>query len=141
MNIDRREFILLSLFFTLGCEDKQKEEIHWDRDMCVRCKMVVSDRKNTVKMQPLNSKKYLVFDDVGCYIFWRKDNPDVKAEYIIINDSQTGKWIDMKKALYTGGNFTPMGYGFWAYEKGTEPKKRKIYTFEEIKAPILKRGR
>lgn len=141
MNISRRDFILLSTLFVLGCEKKDKEIIHWDRDMCVRCKMVVSDRKNTVKLQLANSSKYFVFDDIGCYVWWIEKNKNIKEKYVIINDSQTGEWIDMRKALYTSGNLSPMGYGFWAYKKGTEPKDKKMLTYEEVKKLIIKRGR
>lgn len=131
--------ILLS-FLSTSCSEK-KDEVHWDRDMCQRCKMVVSDRKNTVKMQLGDSIRYFAFDDIGCYVWWREKNKNIKQKYVIINDSQTGKWIDMKKALYTAGNLTPMGYGYWAYEKGSEPKGKKILTYEEVKKLIIKRGR
>lgn len=132
--------LLCVAFLLISCENK-KDEVHWDRDMCVRCKMVVSDRKNTVKMQIANSSKYLAFDDMGCYVWWREKNRQIKEEYVIINDSQTGEWIDMKKALYTAGNLSPMGYGFWAYKKGSEPKDKKILTYEEVKKLIIKRGK
>ncbi len=132
-------FIFLSFSF-ISCSDK-KDDIHWDRDMCERCKMVVSDRKNTVKMELLHFSKYLVFDDIGCFILWEKDNTHVEAKSVLINDSKTGKWIDMKKALYTSGNITPMDYGFWAYEKGTEPKDKKVFSYDEVKKLIIKKGK
>ncbi len=43
-------FIIMSLS---SCEKKistQVKEIHWDRDMCTRCVMVVSDRNQTVQV-------------------------------------------------------------------------------------------
>lgn len=133
-------FIIFILLY--GCTDK-KHTVHWDRDMCERCKMVVSDRKNTVRMQEANSKKYYVYDDIGCYIWWieRDGNFKGKVGEVVINDSQTGEWIDMKNALYTAGNISPMGYGFWAYKKGTEPKDREILDFVEVKKRIIARGR
>ena len=44
--------IVILLGFT-GCEKKDPTEmhgVHWDRDMCVRCKMVVSDRHHAVQV-------------------------------------------------------------------------------------------
>lgn len=133
-------FILVA-FFLFACS--KKDEIHWDRDMCQRCKMVVSDRKNAIKLNLLNTNKYHVFDDIGCFIIWESKgiHPMIKVKNILINDSQTGEWIDMKKALYTKGNLTPMGYGFWAYKNGTQPKDKQILSYEDVKKLILSKGK
>ena len=65
----------IGLLFT-GCEEKSKTDVakvHWDRDMCARCVMVVSDRKNTAQVRdPKTGKKYM-FDDIGCTILWFKE--------------------------------------------------------------------
>lgn len=134
-------FIVILTFILSACTEKE-HQVHWDRDMCERCKMVVSDRKNTVRMQDLSSKKYFVYDDIGCYVWWLEKNPKAdKNAKTLINDSQTGEWIDIKTALYTSGNISPMGYGFWAYKKGTEPKDKEILSYEAVKKQIIARGR
>ena len=47
--------LLFSMAFSfIACEKKIETgvaKVHWDRDMCVRCVMVVSDRKNTVQIR------------------------------------------------------------------------------------------
>lgn len=134
-------FIVILTFILSACTEKE-HQIHWDRDMCERCKMVVSDRKNTVRMQDLSSKKYFVYDDIGCYVWWLERNPKADNNtQTLINDSQTGEWIDIKTALYTAGNISPMGYGFWAYKKGTEPKDKEILSYDVVKKQIIARGR
>ena len=76
----RKTLLLLSaLFLTLtisGCEQESKtavSEVHWDRDMCARCVMVVSDRMNTVQVKNPDTGKKYIFDDIGCMILWFKD--------------------------------------------------------------------
>jgi len=57
----------------LGCEQKPTNgpaKIHWDRDMCDRCVMVLSDRKNTLQLQNPTTKKIHKFDDIGCMVLW-----------------------------------------------------------------------
>lgn len=142
MRKNRIIFFISLLFFFFGCTEKENK-VHWDRDMCERCKMVVSDRKNTVRMEIPITKKYFVFDDIGCFIWWQKEQNKkwIDGTKVVINDSQTGEWIDMKSALYTAGNLSPMGYGFWAYKKGTEPKDKEVLGYDEVRKRIIARGR
>lgn len=133
---------LLTLFL-VGCGNDAKNHVHWDRDMCERCKMVVSDRHHTVKMHIPNSQKYYVFDDIGCFVLWqqRAKEPWGDQQTVLINDARSGAWIDMRKAVYTAHNTTPMGYGFSAYEKGNEPKNEETIEYAEVKKRVIKVGR
>ena len=136
-----------SLFTFLGCEQKittELHKVHWDRDMCERCKMVVSDRKNTVQViNPKTGRSYM-FDDIGCTILWFKED---KIEWennatIWINNIETGKWIDAKKAFYDTENITPMAYGFGAHSSKTTIKKgQEIVDYEEVKKRVIKIGK
>lgn len=126
-------FSLLLLFGFNGCEKKEistaLHEVHWDRDMCERCKMVTSDRHHTVQViNPQNGRSYM-FDDIGCTLLWFEDEKIAwkdKAK-IWITDVSTGKWIDAKTAFYDIHNITPMAYGFAAHEK-----EQSINAGEEI---------
>ena len=125
---------LFSLLTIVGCEERSKTDVakvHWDRDMCARCVMVVSDRKNTTQVRdPKTGKKYM-FDDIGCTILWFKDqNIEWKDQAIIwITDVNTGEWIDARKAFYDTENITPMAYGFAAHasRQSIEKGKEVIY--------------
>jgi nitrous oxide reductase accessory protein NosL len=124
--------LLLLLSFN-GCEKKkittELHEVHWDRDMCERCKMVTSDRHHAVQViNPENGKSYM-FDDIGCTLLWFDDEKITwkdKAK-VWITDVETGKWIDARTAFYDTHNITPMAYGFAAHEK-----KERIKAGEEI---------
>jgi nitrous oxide reductase accessory protein NosL len=140
-------FILITTFLTTGCEKKSTNaiaKVHWDRDMCARCVMVVSDRKNTVQLKdPKTGKKY-VFDDIGCTILWFKDEKiswkdSVK---IWINDVDSGEWIDARSAFYDTQNITPMSYGFSAHKSEKSIKKdEEIIDFNEVSKRVIKIGK
>ncbi len=135
---------IILLFVFLGCEKKISTElhpVHWDRDMCERCKMVVSDRKHTVQMIHTATGKSYMFDDIGCLALWVEEEKIAwfsKAK-IWITDVDTAQWIDAREALYDAGHITPMAYGFSAHKNKTEIKEKNRYIpFEEVYQLILK---
>ncbi len=142
-------FLLSALILTLsfdGCEKKSTTavaEVHWDRDMCARCVMVVSDRVNTVQVRnPDNGKTYM-FDDLGCAVLWFEEEKIAwKNKAVIwINDNQTGRWINARTAFYDADNITPMDYGFAAHkEKSGIKKGKEVLSFKEVEKRILKMG-
>jgi len=122
--------VLLLLSFN-GCEKKQitteLREVHWDRDMCERCKMVTSDRHHAVQViDPKTGKSYM-FDDIGCALLWFEDEKVSWKDQakVWITDVDTGKWIDARTAFYDRGNVTPMAYGFAAHAKKESIKEGK----------------
>ncbi|KIM08067.1 MAG: hypothetical protein KU29_05265 [Sulfurovum sp. FS06-10] len=139
-------FILIILFQT-GCQERSTTEVvkvHWDRDMCARCVMVVSDRKNTVQVrQPKSGKKYM-FDDIGCMVLWFQKNNIIweNQATIWITDVTTGEWIDARTAFYDTENITPMAYGFSAHKtKDTIKEGQEIIDFIEVTRRVLKIGK
>ena len=148
ISLKRRKFIQNTAALALipifsACEKKistEVHEIHWDRDMCARCVMVVSDRNQTVQaINPKNGKVH-VFDDIGCLILWFRDQ-DIKWEneaVIWINDIKTSKWIDARTAYYDTMNITPMAYGFGAHEAKEDIQEGlEIIDFNEVKKRVL----
>lgn len=137
--------VLGSLFS--GCERKSVSdvaEVHWDRDMCARCVMVVSDRKNTVQVrEPMSGRKYM-FDDIGCAALWFEDEKiEWKDSAIIwITDVSTGEWINARTALYDTQNVTPMAYGFSAHKTKESIKEgEEIVDFNEVVRRVIKIGK
>ena len=121
-------FLLIVLILLSGCEEKDintPPKIHWDRDMCKRCVMVVSDRKNAAQVvNPKTGKEYQ-FDDIGCVVLWFEEN---KIEWkdsakIWVTDCISGKWIDARKAYYDTTTITPMAYGLGAHENKEDIKE------------------
>ena len=147
MKLFKTVLFLLFALFSSGCDSKidlGPKNIHWDRDMCERCKMVLSDRKFSAQaINPDNGRKY-VFDDIGCTILWFKENSiEWKEKAIIwVNDAKTGEWIDARKAFYDAMNITPMAYGFGAHAlKEDIQASKEIIDFEEVSRRVIKIGK
>jgi len=139
-------FLVFLLIF-LGCEKKivtELHDVHWDRDMCERCAMVVSDRKHTVQViNPINGRSYM-FDDIGCWVLWvQEDQISWEKEAIIwITDGNTGEWINARTAFYNTENITPMAYGFMAHKNKEDIKRdQEIVDYDEIRKRIIKIGK
>ncbi len=135
--------LLLFALFVGGCSKrdftKEPAKMHWDRDMCERCKMAISERKFAVQAVDEKGRVYK-FDDIGCYILWHKlEHPEVKIVKIWITDAKTGKWIDAREAKYLHNYITPMGYGYGALLPSEAPKD--ALDFKDVKKAIEKIGR
>jgi len=139
--------LFISLFVVVffgACESKSSKtalsEVHWDRDMCSRCVMVVSDRKNSVQVKnPDNGNKHM-FDDIGCMALWfEEENISWKNKAVVwITDVQSGEWIDAKTAFYDTNNKTPMAYGFSAHKtKESIDKGEEIIGYDEVLKRVL----
>jgi len=130
-----------------GCEKRsttEVTEVHWDRDMCARCVMVVSDRQNTTQVRDPKTGKTYMFDDIGCAILWFKSQqiPWQKDAVIWITDINSGEWIDARKAYYDTENITPMAYGFSAHKSKTSIKSgQESINFDEISKRVIKIGK
>ena len=134
------KFLLaLSLLFTLSaCEKKvlgEAHKVHYDRDMCDECKMVVSDRAYVAQVLHVKKDKAYNFDDIGCAILWMSQNQKkcLDDTKLFVADASTHKFIDANTAFWTKGHTTPMDFGFAAYE--VKPAG-ETFSFEEVKKSI-----
>jgi len=121
-----------------GCGESRKKgeaaKVHWDRDMCERCKMVVSERKYAAEIvNPENNKVYY-FDDLGCAVLWLKEEkiPWADRAKIWVTDAKTGEWLDARTAKYTDDSITPMAYGIAAFSEKTFPKGHQPLRYPEV---------
>ena len=114
-------------------------EVKWDRDVCVRCNMVLSDRKHAaqVRYSPAGQRSRVqLFDDLGCAVLWLDKQPwgSDPAVEIWVTDHQDGSWIDARSARYLPGQITPMEYGL-----GAQPAidaDAETLSFEQARAHI-----
>jgi len=135
-------FVLFLMVILTGCEKKDPtavHKIHWDRDMCERCKMAISERKYAFEIINPDTGKAYKFDDIGCGVLWLDEEkvPWANKAVMWITDAKTGEWIDAKKAYYTDDSITPMAYGFAAYSDKTKPKDKKLHNFEYARKMIF----
>lgn len=140
---NRRNFLIYSslstMIFFAGCDNKinlNARKVHFDRDICERCKMVVSVKNYVAQAVNPKDGKYYVFDDIGCAVNWFKENSIEweKDAVIYVSDAKTEELIDAKKAFYKDGANSPMSYGFAAHK--TEQSGTN-FNYEYIKTKIL----
>ena len=141
-------FILVApvlLLLLASCGEEQTtgaEKVRWDREICARCAMAVSDRKYSAQVRGGRKDKrpkVYKFDDVGCAVIWlHKQNwKDDEGTEIWVNDHRDGKWINAKTAWYVEMKNTPMDYGMGAQieiDKGAinfTAMKKHIYKVEQ----------
>ena len=133
--------MLISSLFA-GCENTPTSgpvEVRWDRDVCERCVMAVSDPHFSAQIRggPAGGEqKVYKFDDLGCAVIWLdkqdwKDSPDNE---IWVNHYQTDEWIDAQTAHYIKDQLTPMNYGLGAQLEATP----EALSFDEAKTHIYK---
>lgn len=147
--MNRRNLLLggtaIPVLWLTGCGEKDTGhghgKVHWDRDACTRCNMILSDRKYAAQIRGGEKRKVYKFDDIGCALFWLKEQKipwgDAPDTEIWVTDAQTGEWLDAKTAHYLAGKTTPMLYGYGAY---AQPVAGSV-DFQTMKAAILAKGR
>jgi len=137
--------ISVSVLWISGCGKSDPGHgpgrVHWDRDSCARCRIIVSDRRFAAQIRGGEKRQVFQFDDIGCAIFWLKENnppwataPDTE---IWVADTQSGAWLDARTAHFVSGKTTPMLYGYGAVR---EPVSGSV-DFATLKAAILAKGR
>lgn len=105
--------------------------IKWDRDACVRCKMIISDPRFAVEIKGGPKNTVFKFDDMGCAATWRVEK---LAEYPWMAEPATGfwvadyngrgeKWLNALSAHFQAGRTSPMGYNYAAF---AEPQSDTI---------------
>ncbi len=135
-----RLLAVLAILLLTSCSnetDTGPVEVRWDRDVCERCAMAVSDRNFAAQIRggDAGQKQALhKFDDLGCAIIWLdqqtwKDEPAVE---IWVNDFNSNDWIDATTASYLRGQRSPMNYGLAAQQS----KAPDALNFTEARAHI-----
>jgi copper chaperone NosL len=121
-------------------------EIKWDRDTCVRCSMAISDRRFAAEMRGGEKNIVFKFDDIGCVVFWMRD----KAKELPVDGGSRrrrlwvadaagkgDKWLDARKAHYSGGAMSPMGYN----QSARAYAEAGSFDFREMSAHVLAKGK
>ncbi len=107
----------------IGCgqeDGSEPTEIHWDRDTCEYCRMVISERAFAAQMFSPADQTYRKFDDVGCLVNWLAENQsssDRSSNRLWVADHRhidRAAWLNARLAAYLSGRRTPMDYGYGA---------------------------
>jgi hypothetical protein len=111
--------LVMALIGCSGATDSGPGEVRWDKDVCARCLMSVSDRMYSAQVRggPEGQRtKLYFFDDFGCAVLWLdtqawREDP---RTMIWVNDELTGDWLNARTAFFQTGRITPMDYGLGA---------------------------
>lgn len=123
LSMQHKIYWLLLLVFLSACSgepDTGPKEVKWDRDICDRCRMVLSDPHFAAQIRyyPEGKKRSKVekFDDIGCAVLWLEDKPwkDDSRTELWVADHRTKEWINAKTATYVIKKTSPMEYGLGA---------------------------
>ncbi|MBI2751477.1 MAG: hypothetical protein HYX43_19640 [Burkholderiales bacterium] len=118
----------LASLFLAACKDEAElpngmVAFKWDRDVCTRCKMVISDRRFASQIRGGPNNTAYKFDDIGCAATWisekLKEHPWLTdpATHIWVADFANPEkiWLHAASAHYVSGKASPMGYNYAAY--------------------------
>jgi copper chaperone NosL len=132
--MDRRQFLAAGFMLTplaaalTACGKDEgwpegMQAIKWDRDTCVVCNMVISDRRFAGEMRGGPKNTLFKFDDPGCIALWLNDKAttfpwirEATTQIWVADSNVRGnemRWLDAKTAQYAA-KFSPMGYNFGA---------------------------
>lgn len=111
--------VLMAMFILVGCSEKEykPKPISVETDVCEVCKMSITHADFAGQIVFKNND-HMVFDDLGCLMEYIVDNgeDDIGAAFIV--EETSGKWINVKDAvyLYNQDFWTPMSYGVLAFD-------------------------
>lgn len=146
MNEKLRTFRLLALagaaLLLVACKKGDWPEgmapIHWDRDTCAQCAMVISDPRFAAELRGGPSNTAFKFDDIGCLSVWLREksaaHPWAQAPETriwVAGFDSPGRdailWLDARMAHYIERS-SPMGFNFAAVAQPSEKAAR----FDEV---------
>lgn len=106
-------------------------KLHWDRQTCERCQMVISERRHAAQVRMPGKHTTHAFDDLGCALLWldeqglgeqglgEQNHTESDLPYELwLRDPSGAQWIDGRSARFENGLSTPMAYGFGVAEAG-----------------------
>lgn len=136
--------LIMLIAFLAGCDSAPETGpgvVHWDRDVCARCIMTVSDHNFSAQIrggEEGRKTKLYFFDDIGCAVIWLNEQSwrdDPRTE-IWVTDWRNGDWIDATKAWYVTGKTTPMDFGLGAQSDSQDG----AYDYDKAIGHIYSRG-
>lgn len=126
----RRAFLGWTMLAPLaaGCDGDVLPEgvarVRWDRDVCARCGMLISDYRFAAQARRAPHEENLKYDDIGCALVHLRERALDPATRVWVTDATSRQgavaWLDARRARYLPGRSSPMGYDFAAMDEARE---------------------
>ncbi len=122
--IIRRMSAAVGLTFLAACWQSPTtgpSKIHWDRQTCEHCQMVISEKRHAAQIRVPGESTAHAFDDLGCAVLWLDEQAVTDNEprhEVWVRDPTGTQWTDGHAAHFEDGLSTPMAYGFGTAESG-----------------------
>ena len=116
----RNVVITAVVVVVVACTGGPPEPIEFtlNEENCSFCRMAVSQREFAAQVVTVTGS-FDTFDDIGCLRAWIKEHQPPESAGIFVVDSETGQWIDARRAFYVVSQKlpTPMSSGLAAYQQ------------------------
>lgn len=100
-----------------ACESAdQPADPVWGKQPCAHCGMIVGSPRTAAELVTATGTR-LYFDDIGCMIAYERDLGE-RPRRAWVHDADGPSWLGADRAVYTGGERTPMDFGFVAHASG-----------------------
>lgn len=114
-------------------------EIHYGRDTCDFCGMIISDPRFASQIRGGPGHKAYKFDDIGDALLFLDRQPwkdEADVEFWVMDVDRGKTWLDARKAHYLGGLQSPMAHGFGAV---ADPREGSV-DFEAMRKIAARRA-
>lgn len=119
-------------------------EIHYGRDACERCGMIISEKPYAaaMRLRENGSRRTALFDDIGEMFDFERSSTDAEIISRYVHDHESGEWIEAENAFYVHSETlqTPMVSGVAALasrdeaEQFAEDHSGEVLTFEQMRS-------
>lgn len=107
--------VLLSLLAACSRDPNAPPELHYDKEACDHCGMLISDPAHAAALTTPKGET-LGFDDPGCLFSYMMKHPE---KYTHMWFSDGSRWYTEAEVGFSTGATTPMGSGLQAVSKAT----------------------
>ena len=131
-----RTLIVAGLLAACAPSSEGPGAIVWDRDVCERCQMVISEPADAAQLRSAHDHRLHFFDDLGCALLWEEEQASAGKrieEFWVSNPSGEG-WLNAKQARYSAGHRTPMDHGFRASDASGAPGELDL---EQVRQRVI----
>ena len=141
--IPRRGFLALlgAAALLAACKEQTEgpEDIHWGRETCAICGMIISDARFAAEVRGGPDRALIKFDDVGDAVHWLSVQPwknEENVEFWVMDSNTGADWLEARNVFYHTDAVSPMDYGY----RAVPTQEPGAVSFEVMRAGVILHG-